>query len=70
METVTVQGYLGEKQVNRAQFVEAWTDQVSGLWTLCYSQEDREKADRIRADLEELAGGAFDKLLAEKKGAE
>lgn len=70
METVTVQGYIGPKQVNREQFVEAWTDQLTGLWSLCYSQEDRERADRIRADLEALAGGAFDKLLAEEKGAE
>lgn len=69
METVTVQGYLGEKEVNREQFIEAWTDQANGLWAICYSEEDYKIAERIRNDLKTLAGGAFDHLLLEKQGA-
>lgn len=70
MQTITVKSWNGEKEVNREQFVEAWTDQLNGLWTICYNQEDHTTAANIRADLERLAGNAFDTLYLEKTAGE
>lgn len=69
MQTITVQNWNGEIEVTRDEFVQRWTDQVTGLWTICYTPSDCEKADIIRANLKSLAGNAFDTLYLEKIGA-
>jgi len=68
MEKITVQNWNGEIEVTRDEFVQRWTDQITGLWTICYNQADHEKAEIIRANLKSLAGSAFDTLYLEKIG--
>jgi len=70
MQTITVQNWNGEIQVNREEFVQRWMDQVNGIWTLCYTSEDHEKAQRIKNDLKSLADNAFDLLLEEEERGE
>jgi len=67
MQTITVQNWNGDIEVNRDEFVQRWMDQVTGVWTLCYTTEDHEKAQRIRDDLKSLANNAFDLLLEEEE---
>lgn len=70
MQTITVKNWNGDIEVNREEFVQRWMDQVTGLWTICYSQADHEKAEVIRSTLRSLAGNAFDTLYLEKMGAQ
>ena len=68
MQTIKVQTYLREIEVTRDEFVQRWTDQITGIWTICYTESDHEKAEIIRANLKSLAGNAFDTLYLEKIG--
>ena len=65
MKTIRVKTWNSERELTRDQFVQRWTDQVSDLWAICYTDDDYKMADRIRADLASLAGNAFDTLYQE-----
>ena len=44
MKTITVQSYIGEKQVNKDEYVGRWVEQVADLWCITETPEEKEKA--------------------------
>lgn len=62
MKTIMVKTWNGERELTKDQFVQRWTEQVSDLWAICYTDDDYKTAERIRVDLANLAGNAFDTL--------
>lgn len=66
METITVQSYIGEKEVNKDEYVARWVEQVADLWCITETPEEKQKAYQIKEDIKALAGANFDRLLEEQ----
>ena len=70
MNTITVSGYFGEKQINREDFISQWYENTE-IWNLVDYEAMEvmgEMKDAIKKQVEEMAGMAFDfKLKREPK---
>ena len=66
--TIPVNGYFGEKEINREDFIKRWVDHAKEFNKLSYQEEDqfflRALVDRVAS----IAAKEFDRTVAERKG--
>lgn len=61
-KTKTVQGYFGDKQVTRAEFISQWTNTTHQYWHIAVTGDDAEKVDTILALVKEMAAKKWDAM--------
>lgn len=62
MNTKTVEGYFGQKQVTRDEFVKQWKSSVNELFYVTTTRDDHERVLAIQASVAEMAGRKWDEL--------
>ena len=66
-ETITVDGFFGEKEVTKDEFIEQWlqTGGVNQLWGISRSDKDMIKIQKMRKWVLEMAKESFEESLNE-----
>jgi len=67
-ETITVDGFFGEKKVTKDEFIEQWlqTGGVNQLWGISnYSDEHKAQIEQIKKWVSEMAKESFEESLNE-----
>lgn len=62
VNTKTVDGYFGPKQVTRDEFVKQWKNSVNELFYVTTTRDDHERVLAIQATAAEMAGRKWDEL--------
>jgi hypothetical protein len=62
MNTKTVEGYFGPKQVTRDEYVRQWTDHFSQILHLAGTTEEFKQLEIVRIQIAGLAGQKWDGL--------
>jgi hypothetical protein len=62
VNTKTVAGYLGPKQVTREQFVKQWADHFSEFYHLPETSEEFSSMQAMKTQIAEMAGRKWDAL--------
>ena len=67
-ETITVDGFFGEKEVTKDEFIKAWlkTGSVDQMWRISnYSDEHKAQIEQIKKWVSEMAKESFEESLNE-----
>lgn len=61
-QTKTVQGYFGEKQVTKEEFVKQWHEQFVQFLHLANTGSELDELDMMMRRIDELAGNKWDAI--------
>lgn len=62
MNTKTVHGHFGPKQITRDDFIKQWKDHFGQCYNLCEQTGDFKEIDAMKERIAEMAGRNWDNL--------
>ena len=65
--TITVEGFFGEKQMTKEEFVKVWVDQAGELIKLDYSRDWQDKVIEMKQTVCEKAINEFERMYEEQQ---
>lgn len=67
-KTITVDGFLGTKEITKQRFIDEWSDMIGQQYYLSNNEDEFKKMKEYREFIEGLAGKKFDEIYRKQRG--